>query len=165
MPLSLSLPRCLSLFLATPRPAKPFNDPAKVRILFRTISAFSSLPHTPSKTTLSAHSHLVRVSSEHESPLKSHPPLPTHSYPELVAPLVTERDLYLAWSLKRSKAVNGASRVVGVVGRGHMRGVVYALLRDQGGAGLRWVGGRSGVKGCGRGLAKGRSGVVFRASG
>ncbi|GLC40577.1 hypothetical protein PLESTF_001014000 [Pleodorina starrii] len=59
------------------------------------------------------------------------------SYPELVGPLVTERDLYLAWSLKRSKAVNGAGVVLGVVGRGHLRGVVYALLRDQGGAGLR----------------------------
>ncbi|GLI67999.1 hypothetical protein VaNZ11_012211 [Volvox africanus] len=62
----------------------------------------------------------------------------SNSYPELVAPLVTERDLYLAWSLKRSKAVNGAGVVVGVVGRGHLHGVVYALLRDQGGAGLRF---------------------------
>ncbi|GFR52058.1 hypothetical protein Agub_g14580 [Astrephomene gubernaculifera] len=59
-------------------------------------------------------------------------------YPELVPPLITERDLYLAWSMKRSKAVNGANRVVGVVGRGHLRGVVYALLRDEGGAGLRF---------------------------
>ncbi|KAG2501600.1 hypothetical protein HYH03_000105 [Edaphochlamys debaryana] len=58
-------------------------------------------------------------------------------YPELVAPLVVERDLYLAWSCKRSKAVNGAETVVGVMGRGHLRGVVFALLRDQGGAGLR----------------------------
>lgn len=53
--------------------------------------------------------------------------------------MITERDLYLAWSLKRSKAVNGAGVVVGVVGRGHLRGVVHALLRDRGGAGLRWV--------------------------
>ena len=29
-------------------------------------------------------------------------------YPQLLGPLVHERDLYLAWSLKRSKAVNGA---------------------------------------------------------
>ncbi|KAG2434046.1 hypothetical protein HXX76_007774 [Chlamydomonas incerta] len=60
------------------------------------------------------------------------------SYPELVAPLITERDLYLAWSLKRSKAVCGAGTVVGVVGRGHLRGVAHALLRDRGGAGLRF---------------------------
>ncbi|GBF95762.1 hypothetical protein Rsub_08198 [Raphidocelis subcapitata] len=53
-------------------------------------------------------------------------------YPELVAPLVDERDLYLAWSLKRSKAVNGSRCVVGVVGKGHMRGVVYALRHDSG---------------------------------
>lgn len=53
-------------------------------------------------------------------------------YPELVAPLIAERDTYLAWSLKRSKAVNGSRRVVGVVGYGHMKGVVYALSHDSG---------------------------------
>lgn len=52
---------------------------------------------------------------------------------QLVAPLVHERDLYLAWSLKRSKAVNGARAVVGVVGKGHLRGVCYALTHDAGG--------------------------------
>ncbi|KAK9829523.1 hypothetical protein WJX72_006314 [[Myrmecia] bisecta] len=31
----------------------------------------------------------------------------SEQYPEVVSPLVHERDLYLAWSLKRSKAVNG----------------------------------------------------------
>ncbi len=51
---------------------------------------------------------------------------------QLVAPLVHERDLYLAWSLKRSKAVNGARSVVGVVGKGHLRGVCYALTHDAG---------------------------------
>ena len=39
---------------------------------------------------------------------------------------------YLAWSLKRSKAVNGGKRVVGVIGKGHMNGVIYALVSDQG---------------------------------
>jgi len=53
-------------------------------------------------------------------------------YPELVAPLITERDLYVSWSLKRSKAVNGARAVVGCVGKGHLRGIVYALKHDQG---------------------------------
>jgi pheromone shutdown protein TraB len=43
-----------------------------------------------------------------------------------------ERDLYLAWSMKRSKAVNGSRAVVGVVGKGHLRGLVYALKHDQG---------------------------------
>lgn len=53
-------------------------------------------------------------------------------YPELVAPLITERDLYLSWSLKRSKAVNGTRAVVGCVGKGHLRGIVYALKNDGG---------------------------------
>lgn len=52
-------------------------------------------------------------------------------YPALAAPLLHERDAYLAWSLKRSKAVNGAKRVVGVLGRGHLRGVCYALTHEQ----------------------------------
>jgi pheromone shutdown protein TraB len=53
-------------------------------------------------------------------------------YPELVAPLIAERDLYLSWSLKRSKAVNGTRAVVGCVGKGHLRGIVYALKHDDG---------------------------------
>lgn len=52
-----------------------------------------------------------------------------------MGPLISERDLYLAWSLKRSKAVNGARRVVGVVGKGHLRGVCYALTHDAGAEG------------------------------
>ena len=39
---------------------------------------------------------------------------------------------YLAWSLKRSKAVNKSKKVVGVIGKGHMNGVIYALVSDQG---------------------------------
>ncbi|XP_058104756.1 uncharacterized protein LOC131248489 isoform X3 [Magnolia sinica] len=54
------------------------------------------------------------------------------SYPSLLQPLVHERDTYLAWSLKRSKAVNKSKSVVGVIGRGHMNGVIYALVSDQG---------------------------------
>eukprot|EP00889_Picochlorum_renovo_P001985 jgi/Picre1/29015/NNA_004409.t1 len=54
------------------------------------------------------------------------------AFPEVAEALVFERDLYLAWSLKRSKAVNGTKRVVGVLGKGHMRGVCYALTHDSG---------------------------------
>ncbi|XP_024625378.1 traB domain-containing protein isoform X1 [Medicago truncatula] len=54
------------------------------------------------------------------------------SYPSLLPPLIHERDTYLAWSLKRSKAVNNCKRVVGVIGKGHMNGVIYALLADTG---------------------------------
>ena len=68
-------------------------------------------------------------------------------YPELPSPLIHERDMYLAWSLKRSKAVNGARAVVGVVGRGHLRGIVYALTsHDAGTNSLRFsdlVGGKN----------------------
>ena len=58
-------------------------------------------------------------------------------FPELAEAFVHERDLYLAWSLKRSKAVNGCKTVVGVVGKGHMRGVCFALTNDASG-GLRF---------------------------
>uniref|UniRef100_A0A453RQ16 TraB domain-containing protein n=1 Tax=Aegilops tauschii subsp. strangulata TaxID=200361 RepID=A0A453RQ16_AEGTS len=54
------------------------------------------------------------------------------SYPSLLQPLVHERDMFMAWSLKRSKAVNKSKTVVGVIGKGHMNGVVYALISDQG---------------------------------
>ncbi|KAI8030636.1 TraB domain-containing protein [Camellia lanceoleosa] len=54
------------------------------------------------------------------------------SYPSLLQPLLHERDTYLAWSLKRSKAVNNGKRVVGVIGKGHLNGVIYALISDQG---------------------------------
>ncbi|XP_024527844.1 traB domain-containing protein isoform X1 [Selaginella moellendorffii] len=52
-------------------------------------------------------------------------------FPSLLRHLVWERDLYMAWSLKRSKAVTGCKTVVGVIGRGHLSGVVYALLHSQ----------------------------------
>lgn len=39
---------------------------------------------------------------------------------------------YIAWSLKRSKAVRDSKRVVGVIGRGHLNGVIYALISDLG---------------------------------
>ena len=48
-------------------------------------------------------------------------------------PLIYERDLYLAWTLKRSRAVCGQRRVVGVVGRGHLAGVMRAVEADRGG--------------------------------
>jgi len=51
------------------------------------------------------------------------------------------RSQYLAWSLKRSKAVNNCKRVVGVIGKGHMNGVVYALISDQGNLRFRDVAG------------------------
>ncbi|XP_068635771.1 uncharacterized protein [Aristolochia californica] len=49
---------------------------------------------------------------------------------------------YLAWSLKRSKAVNNMKRVVGVIGKGHMNGVIHALMADQGDLRFRDLTGR-----------------------
>ena len=49
---------------------------------------------------------------------------------------------YLAWSLKRSKAVNRSKRVVGVIGKGHMNGVIYALVSDQGNLRFRDLAGK-----------------------
>ncbi|XP_057952595.1 uncharacterized protein LOC131146817 isoform X2 [Malania oleifera] len=64
------------------------------------------------------------------------------SYPSLLQPLIHERDTYLAWSLKRSKAVNNSRRVVGIIGKGHMNGVIYALVSDQGNLRFRDLVGR-----------------------
>ncbi|PSR93403.1 Protein-methionine sulfoxide oxidase [Actinidia chinensis var. chinensis] len=54
------------------------------------------------------------------------------SFPSLLQPLTHERDTYFVWSLKRSKAVNNSKRVVGVIGKGHLNGVIYMLISDQG---------------------------------
>lgn len=56
---------------------------------------------------------------------------PAQSLP--AGPLVYERDRYLAWTLKRSRAVCGKQRVVGIVGRGHLQGVLRAVEQDRGG--------------------------------
>ncbi|XP_062120528.1 uncharacterized protein LOC133834791 isoform X1 [Humulus lupulus] len=64
------------------------------------------------------------------------------SYPNLLQPLIHERDTYLGWSLKRSKAVNKSKSVVGVIGKGHMNGVIYALVSDQGNLRFRDVAGK-----------------------
>ncbi|XP_022736944.1 traB domain-containing protein isoform X1 [Durio zibethinus] len=65
------------------------------------------------------------------------------SYPSLPQPLIHERDTYLAWSLKRSKAVNKCKTVVGVIGKGHMNGVIYALVSDQGNLRFRDLAGKT----------------------
>jgi len=52
--------------------------------------------------------------------------------PQLMPAIVHERDIYIAWSLKRSKAVREVDTVVGVIGKGHMEGVLTALEESQG---------------------------------
>ena len=46
---------------------------------------------------------------------------------------MAERDIYLSLTMKSSMAVNGCRRVVGVVGRGHMRGVLARLSQNHAG--------------------------------
>ncbi|WRX18685.1 TraB/PrgY/GumN family - like 2 [Theobroma cacao] len=65
------------------------------------------------------------------------------SYPSLLQPLIHERDTYIVWSLKRSKAVNNCKTVVGVIGKGHMNGVIYALVSDQGNLRFRDLAGKT----------------------
>ncbi|CAL9769900.1 unnamed protein product [Musa acuminata subsp. burmannicoides] len=97
----------------------------KVRLvlsLFRGISSSSSeLPE----------SNIMKDQEMDGSPYKLYESLSV-SYPSLLQPLIHERDTYLAWSLKRSKAVNKSKKVLGVIGKGHMNGVVYALISDLG---------------------------------
>ncbi|CAN8066221.1 unnamed protein product [Agarophyton chilense] len=76
-----------------------------------------------------------------EGVLKKYTGLLQVTLPNIVRPLIYERDLYLAWSLKRCEAVKGKECVVGVIGMGHVEGVVRSLreddeLRRQGGGAL-----------------------------
>ncbi|KAF8379412.1 hypothetical protein HHK36_028847 [Tetracentron sinense] len=73
----------------------------------------------------------LKDSKTNDNPFQLYEQL-SFSYPSLLQPLIHERDTYLAWSLKRSKAVKNSKRVVGVIGKGHMNGVIYALVSDLG---------------------------------
>ncbi|KAL9225284.1 hypothetical protein vseg_001229 [Gypsophila vaccaria] len=73
----------------------------------------------------------VKTSGTADNPYQLYKKL-SASYPSLLQPLIHERDTYLAWSLKRSKAVNNCKIVVGVLGKGHLNGVIYALISDLG---------------------------------
>ncbi|EMS46177.1 hypothetical protein TRIUR3_13244 [Triticum urartu] len=85
--------------------------------LFRGITSTTHMPQQDEKAAVSPYELYEKLSS---------------SYPSLLQPLIHERDMFMAWSLKRSKAVNKSKTVVGVIGKGHMNGVVYALISDQG---------------------------------
>lgn len=67
----------------------------------------------------------------------------TTVYPEVALPLLHERDVYIAWSLTRSKAVNGCQTVVGIIGRGHLPGVVHAMTHSHGKLRFRDLAGRA----------------------
>ncbi|KAL6644416.1 hypothetical protein ACP70R_016024 [Stipagrostis hirtigluma subsp. patula] len=90
----------------------------KSKLLISLFRGITSSTNTPDEKTASSPYELYEKLSS--------------SYPSLLQPLIHERDMFLAWSLKRSKAVNKSKTVVGVVGKGHMNGIVYALMSDQG---------------------------------
>ncbi|KAK1262402.1 hypothetical protein QJS04_geneDACA000968 [Acorus gramineus] len=69
------------------------------------------------------------------------------SFPSLLQPLIYERDTYLSWSLKRSKAVNNSKKVVGIIGKGHLNGVIYALVSDLGDLRFRDLAGQRSANG------------------
>jgi len=54
----------------------------------------------------------------------------TSVFPNLREPLFRERDRYMAWTLKRSKAVTNCTEVVGVIGLGHLSAVVSEIEED-----------------------------------
>lgn len=65
-----------------------------------------------------------------------HGPAPParQDFPGIVAPLVTERDLFMAYLLRKMAGL--APRVVVVVGAGHLAGIRCGLESGGGGAGL-----------------------------
>lgn len=69
-------------------------------------------------------------------------------YPSLVGPLVRERDIFLSLTIKSSRAVSGRRRVLGIVGVGHLDGVMTALAEDHHGAfkRLTWTPSRAAAK-------------------
>ena len=76
-------------------------------------------------------SHRFRLVQSNTCPISSHQH-PRWSGWQVVRVLLDERDQYLAWCLHRSKAVNGAERVVGVVGLAHLRGIAFHLQDSDG---------------------------------
>lgn len=101
----------------------------KAKLLISLFRGITSKTHTPDQKAA-------------VSPYELYEKLST-SYPALLQPLIHERDMFLAWSLKRSKAVNKSRTVVGVVGKGHINGIVYALISDQGDLRFRDLVGRA----------------------
>ncbi|KAJ1476373.1 TraB family-domain-containing protein [Baffinella frigidus] len=65
-----------------------------------------------------------------------------------VEPLVRERDVFLSLTMKSSMAVNGCQRVVAVVGKGHVKGVLKALSENHSGKfkQLTWTPARAAAK-------------------
>ncbi|XP_059304864.1 uncharacterized protein LOC132056601 isoform X1 [Lycium ferocissimum] len=101
------------------------------------VSVFSGITSTADLSTKE-----LKESSSDDSNFQLYEKL-SFTYPSLLQPLLHERDMFLAWSLKRSKAVNKSKQVVGIIGKGHMNGVIYSLVSDQGNLRFRDLAGKS----------------------
>ncbi|MCE0480571.1 hypothetical protein HAX54_037541 [Datura stramonium] len=101
------------------------------------VSVFSGITSSADLSTKA-----LKESSSDDSNFQLYEKL-SFSYPSLLQPLLHERDTFLAWSLKRSKAVNNCKQVVGIIGKGHMNGVIYSLVSDQGNLRFRDLAGKS----------------------
>ncbi|PWZ52538.1 hypothetical protein Zm00014a_023589 [Zea mays] len=118
------------LFIQLERAWKSLTWDQKAKLLISLFRGITSKTHAPQDEKAAV------------SPYELYEKLST-SYPALLQPLIHERDMFLAWSLKRSKAVNKSRTVVGVVGKGHINGIVYALISDQGDLRFRDLVGRA----------------------
>jgi len=78
-------------------------------------------------------SELIQMALDDDDILSQYEALLAREFPSLVAPLVRERDVFLSLTIKSSYAVSGKRRVLGVVGQGHLRGVVRALGEEHAG--------------------------------
>jgi len=69
-------------------------------------------------------------------------------FPSVIEPLIKERDIFLSLTMKGSMAVNGCKTVVGVVGAGHLDGVMRCLDEDHSGKfkNLTWTPSRAALK-------------------
>ena len=78
-------------------------------------------------------SELIQMALDDDDILSQYEALLAREFPSLIAPLVRERDVFLSLTIKSSYAVSGKRRVLGVVGQGHLRGVVRALGEEHAG--------------------------------
>ena len=102
-------------------------------------SASSSSPGPSPSTSSSIEkserdaSELIQMALDDDDILSQYEALLAREFPSLIAPLVRERDVFLSLTIKSSYAVSGKRRVLGVVGQGHLRGVVRALGEEHAG--------------------------------
>ena len=92
------------------------------------VKVFSSLPQLVMKRTEIAESVAEDIGQDIDFDLMLQQM--TSVMPGLVEPLLKERERYMAWVLKKSKAVTDCDCVVGVIGQGHLSSVFEEIEKD-----------------------------------